>query len=150
MALKFPSLVGKDAITDKKILIGAGVCFTGGHDRLRVPREAGIMSATIALLLGGMGWAMIWSPPVCPSASMTASAWTTPRSRTSSSGAQTRSERSSWSVGSSTPSDTCSTYDLGSEEIMGVLYNIADMISKIGFGIVAWIGAKKATEALAN
>jgi hypothetical protein len=32
---------------------------------------------------------------------------------------------------------------------MAVLYNIADVINKIGFGIVAWMGAKKATEALA-
>jgi hypothetical protein len=31
---------------------------------------------------------------------------------------------------------------------MGIAYNIADMINKIGFGIVAWMGAKKATEAL--
>ena len=35
-------------------------------------------------------------------------------------------------------------------EVMAVLYNIADMINKIGFGIVAWMGAKKATEALAS
>ena len=41
------------------------------------------------------------------------------------------------------------TYDLGSEEVMGVLYNIADMINKIGFGVVAWMGAKKATAAMA-
>ena len=34
-------------------------------------------------------------------------------------------------------------------EIMAVAYNIADIINKIGFGIVAWMGAKKATEALA-
>ena len=30
-------------------------------------------------------------------------------------------------------------------EIMAILYNIADMINKIGFGVVAWMGAKKAT-----
>ena len=35
-------------------------------------------------------------------------------------------------------------------EVMAVLYNIADMINKIGFGVVAWMGAKKATEALAS
>ena len=28
---------------------------------------------------------------------------------------------------------------------MAVAYNIVDMIVKIGFGIVAWMGAKKAT-----
>jgi len=40
--------------------------------------------------------------------------------------------------------------DLGSqgELMMGIAYNIADMINKIGFGIVAWMGAKKATAAL--
>jgi len=37
----------------------------------------------------------------------------------------------------------------GNQELLAVFYNIADMINKIGFGIVAWMGAKKATEALA-
>ena len=37
----------------------------------------------------------------------------------------------------------------GDQELMAVAYNIADMINKIGFGIVAWMGAKKATEAMA-
>ena len=32
---------------------------------------------------------------------------------------------------------------------MAILYNIADMINKIGFGVVAWMGAKKATAAMA-
>ena len=32
---------------------------------------------------------------------------------------------------------------------MAVLYNIADMINKIGFGVVAWMGAKKATAMMA-
>ena len=37
--------------------------------------------------------------------------------------------------------------DAGSDgkEIMAILYNIADMINKIGFGVVAWMGAKKAS-----
>ena len=35
------------------------------------------------------------------------------------------------------------------EETMAILYNIADMINKIGFGVVAWMGAKKATAAMA-
>ena len=35
-----------------------------------------------------------------------------------------------------------------SAEIMAVAYNVADIINKIGFGIVAWMGAKKATEAM--
>ena len=37
----------------------------------------------------------------------------------------------------------------GNADLMGVLYNIADMINKIGFGVVAWMGAKKATAAMA-
>jgi len=32
---------------------------------------------------------------------------------------------------------------------MAVLYNIADVINKVGFGIVAWMGAKKASAAMA-
>ena len=41
--------------------------------------------------------------------------------------------------------------DLGGdgELLMGIAYNIADMINKIGFGVVAWMGAKKAAEATA-
>ena len=41
--------------------------------------------------------------------------------------------------------------DLGAEgELwMGIAYNIADMVNKIGFGVVAWMGAKKAAEASA-
>ncbi|MGB1797618.1 MAG: bacteriorhodopsin [Candidatus Thalassarchaeaceae archaeon] len=35
------------------------------------------------------------------------------------------------------------------EEMMAVAYNIADSINKIGFGVVAWMGAKKATAAMA-
>ena len=35
------------------------------------------------------------------------------------------------------------------QEMMAVLYNTADMINKIGFGVVAWMGAKKATEMMA-
>ena len=37
----------------------------------------------------------------------------------------------------------------GNQELLAVFYNVADIINKIGFGIVAWMGAKKATEALA-
>ena len=32
---------------------------------------------------------------------------------------------------------------------MGIAYNVADIINKIGFGVVAWMGAKKAAEAIA-
>ena len=45
---------------------------------------------------------------------------------------------------------TAGVSDAVSAEIMAVLYNIADIINKIGFGIVAWIGAKKASEVLAS
>jgi hypothetical protein len=34
------------------------------------------------------------------------------------------------------------------KKLWHVAYNIADIINKIGFGVVAWMGAKKATEAL--
>jgi hypothetical protein len=44
---------------------------------------------------------------------------------------------------------TAGVSDAVSAEVMAVLYNIADIINKIGFGVVAWMGAKKATEALA-
>ena len=63
MALKFPSLVGKDAITDNKVLgLGfTGVCFVGAiimilFGYLGEIREIG---AWPGLILGGVGWAMI-------------------------------------------------------------------------------------------
>ena len=63
MALKFPSLIGKDAITDKKVagLGFTGICFTGALIMIGFgyAGEAGLMAAIPALLLGGMGWAMI-------------------------------------------------------------------------------------------
>ena len=45
---------------------------------------------------------------------------------------------------------TVDMLDNVSVEQMAVLYNIADMINKIGFGVVAWMGAKKATEMMAE
>ena len=63
MALKFPSLVGKGAITDKKVagLGFTGICFTGALVMIGFgyAGEAGLMNPVVALLLGGMGWAMI-------------------------------------------------------------------------------------------
>ena len=57
MALKFPSLVGKDAITDAKFagLGFTGICFTGALIMIGFGYlgEAGIMDAYLALLLGG-------------------------------------------------------------------------------------------------
>ena len=63
MALKFPSLVGKDAITDSKVagLGFTGICFLGALIMIGFgyAGEAGLMDGMIALVLGGMGWAMI-------------------------------------------------------------------------------------------
>ena len=63
MALKFPSLVGKDAITDAKFagLGFTGICFTGALIMIGFGYvgEAGLMNGYLALILGGVGWAMI-------------------------------------------------------------------------------------------
>ena len=63
MALKFPSLVGKGAITDAKFagLGFTGICFLGALIMIGFgyAGEAGLMNGILALLLGGMGWAMI-------------------------------------------------------------------------------------------
>ncbi|MCH1524126.1 MAG: bacteriorhodopsin-like, partial [Candidatus Thalassarchaeaceae archaeon] len=63
MALKFPSLVGKDAITDSKVagLGFTGICFLGALIMIGFgyAGEAGLMNGYLALALGGMGWAMI-------------------------------------------------------------------------------------------
>ncbi|MGB0474498.1 MAG: bacteriorhodopsin, partial [Candidatus Poseidoniaceae archaeon] len=63
MALKFPSLVGKDAITDAKFLgMGfTGVCFTGALIMIGFGYlgESGAMNGLAGLVLGGVGWAMI-------------------------------------------------------------------------------------------
>ena len=157
MALKFPSLVGKDAITDKTFagLGFTGICFTGALIMIGFgyAGEAGLMQPVLALLLGGMGWAMIIVATGTP-----------------------------WSSGLGVDNDKISSelmwsanalrwfivvgwiiYPLGylfspevaliemnnGAELMAVAYNVADIINKIGFGIVAWMGAKKATEALA-
>ena len=63
MALKFPSLVGKDAITDNKVLgLGfTGVCFVGAIIMIAFGYlgEIGEIDAMLGLVLGGVGWAMI-------------------------------------------------------------------------------------------
>ena len=67
MALKFPSLVGKEAITDAKFLgMGfTGVCFTGALVMIGFGYlgESGALGAGAGgwagLILGGVGWAMI-------------------------------------------------------------------------------------------
>ena len=156
MALKFPSLVGKDAITDDKVagLGFTGICFLGALIMIGFgyAGEAGMMNEYLALALGGMGWAMIIVATGTP--------WTSGKGVDNSKIApelmwSTNALRWFIVVG-------WVIYPLGylfspevaiseavSQEVMAVLYNTADMINKIGFGVVAWMGAKKATEALA-
>jgi bacteriorhodopsin len=154
MALKFPSLVGKDAITDAKFLgMGfTGVCFTGALIMIGFgyAGEAGLMNGMLGLVLGGVGWAMI--------VVATGTTW--------SSGKGVDNDKIApeliWSANAlrwfivvgwviypigylfSPGVDILS----GNQEAMAVAYNIADIINKIGFGVVAWMGAKKATEAM--
>ena len=157
MALKFPSLVGKEAITDKKVagLGFTGICFTGALIMIGFGYlgEAGLMSAIPALLLGGMGWAMIVVATGTP--------WTDGLGVDNSK----ISPELMWSANALrwfivvgwiiyplgylfSPEVALIEIDNGAE-IMAVAYNIADIINKIGFGVVAWMGAKKATEVLA-
>ena len=161
MALKFPSLVGKDAITDAKFLgMGfTGVCFTGALIMIGFGYlgEAGVLGGGAGgwagLILGGVGWAMIivatgtpWSSgkgvdndKIAPELMWSANAlrwfivvgWVI------------------YPIGYLFSPGADLGFD-GNQEVMAVLYNIADMINKIGFGIVAWMGAKKATEAMSG
>ena len=163
MALKFPSLVGKDAITDEKFLgMGfTGVCFTGALIMISFGYlgEAGLLmegstGGIAGLVLGGVGWGMIIVATGTP--------WT--------SGKGVDNDKIApellWSANALRwfivvgwiiyPlgylfSPKAEIIDLGAEgELwMGIAYNIADMINKIGFGVVAWMGAKKAAEATA-
>jgi bacteriorhodopsin len=156
MALKFPSLVGKDAITDRTFagLGFTGICFVGAIIMIGFGYlgEADLMDETLALLLGGMGWAMIMVATGLPfglfaglgvddSKIKEEVKWSTDALRTF--------ILVGWIIYPVGYLFNENTYDLGSEEVMGVLYNIADMINKIGFGVVAWMGAKKATAAMA-
>jgi len=157
MALKFPSLVGKDAITDDNIagLGFTGICFTGAIIMIGFGYlgEAGLMNAYLALLLGGMGWAMIIVATGTP--------WSSGKGVDNSKIAP----ELMWSANALRwfivvgwiiyPlgylfSPEVAIIDIGEkgELYMGIAYNIADMINKIGFGVVAWMGAKKASEAL--
>jgi bacteriorhodopsin len=157
MALKFPSLVGKDAITDEKFagLGFTGICFTGALIMIGFGYlgESGAIPGIAGLVLGGVGWAMIIVATGTP--------WSSGKGVDNSKIApelmwSTNALRWFICVG-------WIIYPLGylfnptadilpdavDAEIMAILYNIADIINKIGFGIVAWMGAKKATEALA-
>ena len=156
MALKFPSLVGKGAITDKKVagLGFTGICFTGALIMIGFgyAGEAGLMNPILALLLGGMGWAMIIVATGTP--------WTSGLGVDNSK----ISEELMWSANALrwfivvgwviypvgylfSPEVALIDIDNGAE-YMAVANNVADMINKIGFGIAAWMGAKKATEAM--
>ena len=157
MALKFPSLVGKEAIKDYKVagLGFTGICFTGALIMIGFGYlgESGLMPAIPALLLGGMGWAMIVVATGTP--------WTDGLGVDNSK----ISEELMWSANALrwfivvgwiiyplgylfSPEVELIKMENGAE-IMAVAYNIADIINKIGFGVVAWMGAKKATEVLA-
>ena len=165
MALKFPSLVGKDAITDEKFLgMGfTGVCFTGALIMIGFGYlgEAGVLGEVMGasaggwagLILGGVGWLMIIVATGTP--------WTSGKGVDNSKIAP----ELLWSANALrwfivvgwiiypigylwSPGAELGLGD-GNQELLAVFYNIADMINKIGFGIVAWMGAKKATEAMA-
>ena len=158
MALKFPSLIGKDAITDTKVpVIGfgfTGVCFTGALIMIGFgyAGEAGLMNGLAALIIGGAGWAMIIVATGTP--------WTSGLGVDNSKIAP----ELMWSANALrwfivvgwviyplgylfSPEVALIEMDNGAE-YMAVAYNIADIINKIGFGVVAWMGAKKATEAM--
>ena len=156
MALKFPSLVGKGAITDSKVagLGFTGICFLGAIIMIGFgyAGEAGLMNEFLALALGGMGWVMIIVATGTP--------WTTGKGVDNSKIApelmwSTNALRWFIVVGwviypiGYLFSPEVAIMDNVSQEQMAILYNIADMINKIGFGVVAWMGAKKATEMMA-
>jgi bacteriorhodopsin len=156
MALKFPSLVGKEAITDEKFLgLGfTGICFSGALIMIGFGYlgESGAIDGLLGLILGGVGWAMIIVATGTP--------WSSGKGVDNSKIApelmwSTNALRWFICVGwviypiGYLFNPTAGVSDAVSAEVMAVLYNIADMINKIGFGVVAWMGAKKATEALA-
>jgi bacteriorhodopsin len=154
MALKFPSLVGKDAITDNKVLgLGfTGVCFVGALIMISFGYlgETGVINEALGLILGGVGWAMIMVATGLPfglydglgvdnSKIREELVWSTDALRTF--------ILVGWVIYPLGYLVGTEMVDAGSDgkEIMAILYNIADMINKIGFGIVAWMGAKKAS-----
>jgi bacteriorhodopsin len=156
MALKFPSLVGKEAITDEKFLgLGfTGICVSGALIMIGFGYlgESGAIDGLLGLILGGVGWAMIIVATGTP--------WSSGKGVDNSKIApelmwSTNALRWFICVGwviypiGYLFNPTAGVSDAVSAEVMAVLYNIADIINKIGFGVVAWMGAKKATEALA-
>ena len=154
MALKFPSLVGKDAITDNKVLgLGfTGVCFVGAIIMIAFGYlgEIGEINAMLGLVLGGVGWAMIMVATGLPFGLYDGKGVDNSKIKDElvwSANALRTFILVGWiiyPVGYLVGTDIV---DAGSDgtEIMAILYNIADMINKIGFGVVAWMGAKKAS-----
>jgi len=157
MALKFPSLVGKDAITDNKVagLGFTGVCFVGAIIMILFGYlgEIGEIGAWPGLILGGVGWAMIMVATGLPFGLYDGLGVDNSKIK----------EELVWSANALRTFILVGwiIYPIGylvgteivevssGEETMAILYNIADMINKIGFGVVAWMGAKKATAAMA-
>ena len=157
MALKFPSLVGKDAITDNKVLgLGfTGVCFVGAIIMISFGYlgEIGEIDALAGLVLGGVGWAMIMVATGLPFGLYDGKGVDNSKIKDElvwSANALRTFILVGWIIYPIGYLVGTEMVDAGSDgqEIMAILYNIADMINKIGFGIVAWMGAKKATEAM--
>ena len=154
MALKFPSLVGKDAITDNKVLgLGfTGVCFVGAIIMIAFGYlgEIGEINAMLGLVLGGVGWAMIMVATGLPFGLYDGKGVDNSKIKDElvwSANALRTFILVGWiiyPIGYLVGTDIV---DAGSDgkEIMAILYNIADMVNKIGFGVVAWMGAKKAS-----
>ena len=159
MALKFPSLVGKDAITDNKVLgLGfTGVCFVGAIIMIAFGYlgEIGEIDALAGLVLGGVGWAMIMVATGLPFGLYDGKGVDNSKIKDEllwSANALRTFILVGWiiyPVGYLVGTGLIGEDWTDGQEIMAILYNIADMINKIGFGVVAWMGAKKATEALA-
>ena len=155
MALKFPSLVGKDAITDNKVLgLGfTGVCFVGAIIMIAFGYlgEIGEIDAMLGLVLGGVGWAMIMVATGLPFGLYEGKGVDNSKIKDEllwSANALRTFILVGWiiyPIGYLVGTGLIGEDWTDGQEIMAILYNIADMINKIGFGVVAWMGAKKAS-----
>ena len=154
MALKFPSLVGKDAITDNKVLgLGfTGVCFVGAIIMIAFGYlgEIGEIDAALGLILGGVGWAMIMVATGLPFGLYDGKGVDNSKIKDElvwSANALRTFILVGWIIYPLGYLVGTDMVDAGADgkEIMAILYNIADMVNKIGFGVVAWMGAKKAS-----
>ena len=155
MALKFPSLVGKDAITDNKVLgLGfTGVRFVGAIIMIAFGYlgEIGEIDAMLGLVLGGVGWAMIMVATGLPFGLYDGKGVDNSKIKDEllwSANALRTFIRFGWiiyPIGYLVGTGLIGEDWTDGQEIMAILYNIADMINKIGFGVVAWMGAKKAS-----